>query len=181
MPLDVFNFREHRSSVASFDRRFLLKFATCFVIAVMGLPRGAVASAVSASVEQFYAALLQVMKAGKSAPFRQRYDVLAPVIDRTFDLEDILRITVGPRWVELPPEQQAALKEAFRRYTIATYVSNFDSFSGQRFEIESGLRAAGTGQIVQTISQIPVHRGAVSVNLLIAQIEPSVAALPTTN
>jgi len=148
--MDVFNLRERRSSAAPLERRNLLRFAIPVLIVATGLPRGAVASAVSASVEQLHAALLQVMKAGKSAPFRQRYDVLAPVIDRTFDLEDILKISVGPRWVGLPPELQAALKEAFRRYTIATYVSNFDSFSGQRFEIQPGSMAAGADQIVQT-------------------------------
>jgi len=148
--MDVVNFRERRSLAAPLERRDFLRFAVSFLIVAMGLPRSAVASAVSASVEQFHAALIQVMKAGKSAPFRQRYDVLAPVIDRTFDLEDILRISAGTRWVGLPPEQQAALKEAFRRYTIATYVNNFDSFSGQHFEIEAGLTAAGADQIVQT-------------------------------
>src|SRR5207253_6156092 len=53
-------------------------------------------------------------------------------------------------WAGLPPQQQEALKDEFRRYTIATYVSNFDGFSGQRFEIQPGSTAAGADQIVQT-------------------------------
>ena len=58
--------------------------------------------------------------------------------------------SVGPHWAALTPEQQSALKGAFRRYTIATYVDNFDSFSGQRFEVQPGSTAAGNDQIVRT-------------------------------
>ncbi len=148
--MDVSYCTERRRSAGPLERRRFLHLAIFSAIAVMGLPRGAVASAPTEPVEQLHAALLQVMKAGKSAPFRQRYDALAPVIDRTFDLQDILKIAVGPGWAGLPPEQQAALKEAFRRYTIATYVSNFDNFAGQRFEIQPGMMAAGADQIVRT-------------------------------
>ena len=54
------------------------------------------------------------------------------------------------RWATLPSDQQSALREAFRRYTVAIYVTNFDSFSGQRFEIQPASTAAGEEQIVQT-------------------------------
>src|SRR5207245_2419636 len=80
------------------------------------------------SIEQLHAALIEIMKAGKTAPFRQRYDEIAPVIGRAFDLEAIVRQVIGPRWTTLPPEQQAALTDAFRRYTIASYVANFNSY-----------------------------------------------------
>jgi ABC-type transporter MlaC component len=56
-------------------------------------------------------------------------------IGRTFDLEVILRQVIGPRLAALPPDQRAAVGDAFRRYTIASYVANFDTYSGQRFEI----------------------------------------------
>jgi len=146
--MDFVYLTERHNSAARLERRILLRLA--IFSALMGWPRGAGASAVSASIEQLHAALLQIMKAGQLTPFQQRYDTLAPVIDRTFDLDGILRISVGPRWATLPPEQQAALEEAFRRYTIATYVSNFDNFTGQRFEIDPGPIAAGDDQIVQT-------------------------------
>lgn len=103
-----------------------------------------------AAIEQLNGALIQVMRAGKTTPFQQRYNMLAPVVEHTFDLDTILQSAVGPRWATLPPDQQSALREAFRRYTISTYVSNFDSFSGQRFEILPGIRPAGADQIVQT-------------------------------
>src|SRR5262249_48662798 len=108
------------------------------------------ASATTAPIERFYATLTAIMKAGKAAPFRQRYDSLAPVVDQTFDLQDILESSVGPRWTTLPSEQQKALKEAFRRYTIAIYLTNFDIFAGRSFELQPSSPPAGADQIVQT-------------------------------
>lgn len=78
------------------------------------------------------------MQAGKTAPFRQRYDMIAPVIGWTFDLEVILRQVIGPRLAALPPDQRAAVGDAFRRYTIASYVANFDTYSGRGSVIQQG-------------------------------------------
>ena len=142
--------QERCSSAPLVGRRFVLWVALFGVVAALGPSRSAGASATTAPIEQLYAALQTIMKAGKTAPFRQRYDVLAPVIARTFDLDGILESSVGPRWATLPPEQRSALKEAFRRYTIAIYVTNFDSFSGQRFEVQPSSVPAGEDQIVQT-------------------------------
>jgi phospholipid transport system substrate-binding protein len=72
------------------------------------------------------------------------------VIGRTFDLEAILRQVVGPRWASLPTDQQAALADAFRRYTIASYVANFDSYSGQRFDIAPAVKTVGNDRVVGT-------------------------------
>jgi phospholipid transport system substrate-binding protein len=101
----------------------------------MGLAGGASASEVTAPIEQLDAALLQAMKAGKAAPFQQRYDLLAPAVIRAVDLDSILATGVGAGWGALPPNQQAALRTAFQRYSVATYVSSFDDFSGERFEL----------------------------------------------
>ena len=77
------------------------------------------------------------MRAGRSTPFPQRFDALAPSVDRAFDLETILKVSVGLRWDQLGPTMQAKLLKAFRRFTVATYVANFDSSttaSASRFD-----------------------------------------------
>jgi len=108
------------------------------------------ASEVMMPVEQLHAGLLAIMKAGKTMSFRQRYEMIAPVIGRTFDLDAILRQAVGPRWASLPADQQVALADAFRRYTIASYVANFEGYSGERFEIVPAARAVGSDRVVET-------------------------------
>ena len=131
------------------DRRTILGLALCWTAALLG-PAPAAASEMTAPVEQLHAGLIEIMKAGKTVSFRQRYDKIAPVIGRTFDLDVIVRQVVGPRWAALPPDQQAALADAFRRYTVASYVSNFEDYSGERFEVLPGITAVGNDRVVKT-------------------------------
>jgi ABC-type transporter MlaC component len=137
-------------SITLLDSRALLRLALASIALALGLGQAAVASEVTTPVEQLHAGLMAIMKAGKTAPFRQRYDMIAPVIGRTFDLEVILQQVIGPRLAALPPDQRAAVGDAFRRYTIASYVANFDTYSGQRFEVAPVVRAAGSDRVVET-------------------------------
>jgi phospholipid transport system substrate-binding protein len=107
-------------------------------------------AAAIAPIQQLIDGLLQVMKAGTGVPFSRRFDMLAPVIDRTFDLDAILRQSVGLTWTTLPQDQQTLLAEAFRRYTVATYVNSFDTFDGLHFDVKPATRAVGKEQVVQT-------------------------------
>jgi len=101
--------------------------------------------------------LIEIMKAGTRTPFSQRYDTLAPIIDRTFDLPFVLQESVGPTWGSLPQDQQDMLLQAFRRYTVASYVNSFDNFNGQRFEVKPDTRAVGSGEQVVQTRIIPKH------------------------
>lgn len=124
---------------------------TTFALLVSILPTTSRAEeAAVAPIQQLNEALMNIMKAGVQVPFEKRFDMLAPVIDRVFDLEAILQESVGLTWPNLPPDQQAMLEKAFRRYTVASYVNSFDSYNGQRFEVAPETRAAGSEQIVST-------------------------------
>jgi phospholipid transport system substrate-binding protein len=104
-----------------------------------------------ASIQQLTDGLLQIMKAGSATPFSTRFDMLAPLIDRIFDLDAVLRTSVGSAWASLPPSQQDLLRPVFRRYTIASYVNSFNHFDGQRFNVEPQTRPLGNDeQIVRT-------------------------------
>src|SRR6516165_7641175 len=108
--------RKCSMSLAAPDRRTLLQLALCWIV-FGSAPAAAVASEMTAPVEQLHTGLIEIMKAGKTA---------------------------------LPPDQQAALGDAFRRYTIASYVSNFDDYSGERFEVLPGVAAVGNDRVVKT-------------------------------
>jgi phospholipid transport system substrate-binding protein len=108
------------------------------------------ASAVTAPIRAFYDSLLDVMRRAKALGVHGRYDTLAPVIRATFDLAAMTRISIGPRWNSIPPEQQAALIDGFTRMTIATYANQFDGFSGERFEVDPEVEARKTGSVVHT-------------------------------
>jgi phospholipid transport system substrate-binding protein len=105
----------------------------------------------NAPIQQLTDGLLRSMKTGTGTAFRQRFDILAPVIDQVFDLDAVLRTSVGSAWTSLSPDQQDMLRPAFRRYTVASYVNNFNSFNGQQFTVEPQARPVGNGeQVVRT-------------------------------
>jgi phospholipid transport system substrate-binding protein len=113
----------------------ILRLLLCIGGFALGFSRLVIASEVTAPIEQLDAGLLQVMKAGKTAPFQQRYDLLAPLVIRAFDLDFVLQNAIGAAWESLPADQQKSLKTAFQRYSIAIYVANFDDYSGERFDL----------------------------------------------
>jgi phospholipid transport system substrate-binding protein len=137
-------------SVTSPDRRTFFRLALGSTGLALGWGGAAAASEVTGPVEQLHAGLVAIMKAGKAASFRQRYEMISPIVGRIFDLDIILRQAIGPRWASLPADQQTALGDAFRRYTIASYVSNFDGYSGEQFEVVPVVRAVGGDRIVAT-------------------------------
>lgn len=101
-----------------------------------------------ATIGRFNKALLTVMKAGGRTDFGHRFQSLAPAIEQAFDLPAVLAVSVGPSWTNLPPDQQGRLLDAFRRYTVASYVANFDSYSGQSFTVSPDTRPVGAGRVV---------------------------------
>ncbi len=107
-------------------------------------------SAAAAPIAALDEGLLRIMQAGKASPFGQRYASLTPIVQQTFDLDTILETSVGPRWRSFTPDQQQELQAEFLRFTVASYVSNFASFSGEKFETDPETRAVGTEQVVTT-------------------------------
>ena len=89
-------------------------------------------------------------------------------IDRVFDLAGILRISIGPRWSDIEAAQQASLLKVFRSFTVASYIANFDSYDGERFEIAPTLRAIGTDQVVST-TLVPTSGDTVRIDYVMRQ------------
>jgi phospholipid transport system substrate-binding protein len=97
--------------------------ALAVIGAMAGAARAAEPEQAMAPVKALDAALIEAMKAGRDAPFRDRYKALAPAVESAFDLPAILEVSVGPRWASLSPAMQAQLLHVFRRFTIASYVA----------------------------------------------------------
>ena len=101
-----------------------------------------------APVAQLNDALLAAMKAGDRMSFQQRYRMLDPVIGQTFNLDAVLAASVGLRFASMQAADKAQLATAFRRYTVSSYVSNFNSYNGQSFEILPDVRHVGGNEVV---------------------------------
>ncbi len=131
------------------SRRAALGAGLALVALPVGRARAADPQAV-APIQALNQGLIAGMKAGKQTPFTQRYAALAPVIERAFDLPTILQSSVGLRWSSLAPADQQRLLEAFRKFTVASYVANFDQFGGETLTISPDTRSIGQDQVVGT-------------------------------
>jgi len=98
--------------------------------------RGAAAEGgASEVVRHFYDVLLSTMRDAEKLGFKGRYQALAPVVLATFDVPFMTRLSVGPPWAKLSPDEKHRAGQAFARYITTNYASEFDGYSGERFEI----------------------------------------------
>lgn len=125
-------------------RRALPALALCpFVSPALG-------QSPTALVEMFHNTLLDIMRSAPRLGVRGRYERLAPVMAQVFDLTTMTRIAVGPAWTGFSAADQAALTEAFARWSIATYAARFDGFSGETFTTQGVQTTANGDQLVRT-------------------------------
>ncbi len=107
------------------------------------------------TVQALNSGLLASMRAGTGAGQAGRARIVAPVIDRTFDIPLMTRLAVGPAWTRIAPAEQAGLVSAFRALTIAQYAKNFDSFGGERFAVMPQVETRGADKLVRTTLVVP--------------------------
>ncbi|MGD0104232.1 MAG: ABC transporter substrate-binding protein [Rhodopila sp.] len=101
----------------------------------------------AATIKQFNVALLAAMQAGGRTDFNHRFQALASAVDRAFDLRTVLSVSVGLGWASLSQDQQGRLLDAFRRYTVVSYVANFDSYAGQTFTVSPEMRSLDADRV----------------------------------
>lgn len=121
-----------------------------------------------AQIERFYAVLLGVMKQAKQLSFDGRYARLAPAVAEVFNLPLMTRLAVGPGWPQIPPAQQQALTSAFARFTVSEYASQFDGYSGERFDVTPAATANPNGVLVDS-RLVKSNGGTVSFKYLMRQ------------
>ncbi|MDN5934887.1 MAG: HpnM family protein [Nitrosospira sp.] len=108
------------------------------VVMLLAVPGSWAATTASGSPEQIvhrlHESLIKAMREGGKLGYRGRFELLAPVIDRTHDLDLIARTTLGADWVQLNAEQQRVFTDVFRKLSIGTYAGWFKSHEGEHFE-----------------------------------------------
>src|SRR6185436_15275598 len=101
-------------------------------------------------IEAFYAKLVDTMKRGKELGLQGRYRELTPIVEASFDLPGMARLSVGPAWNMLSMPDQMAITDAFTRMTIANYAKNFASFGGEVFTVDPAVKMRNEDKIVES-------------------------------
>lgn len=86
-------------------------------------------------VERLNAAMLQSMQSARDLGYQGRYQLLEPVLRRSFDFPFMARIAVGRDWTELSASAREQVVDLFAEMSIANFAARFDDFSGEHFAI----------------------------------------------
>ena len=137
--------------------------------AAIGRP-GVLSSSIAATaatpqglIEGLHGALIEVMRDAKRLGPKGRFDKLRQPVVSTLDLEGMLKIAVGDYWAQASAAEREKLLAAFRDYSVSSFASRFDGYSGERFE---------------TLGTAPGPRGTVLVRTRI--LGPSTDPVPIT-
>lgn len=101
-----------------------------------------------APVQSFYDTLVSTMKQGKALGIKGRYEKLKPVVEASFDMPGMTRLSVGPAWNTMSEADHKALTAALTRYTVASYAANFKSFGGEKFTVEPAPKDRNADKVV---------------------------------
>jgi phospholipid transport system substrate-binding protein len=120
-------------------------------------------------VGRLHEALLGVMKDAKALGYEGRYERLAPVVQRLFDLPFMAEKSVGRHWATAGEQNQKALVATFSRFTVANFAGRFDGWSGQVFRTV-GVEPSTHGTVlVRTHLDVPKEEG-VELNYRLRQV-----------
>jgi len=140
--------RNRRSAIRSALRAFAGLGVVLSGLLVLP-PAPARAAGPSDAIRQFYVVLLDTMRQAQQLGPRGRYQKLEPVVLRTFDVPYMAKLSIGPGWNALTPDQKKRAAQAYGRYITATYASRFDGYSGERLDV-LGEQKIKRGTMVQS-------------------------------
>ena len=131
-----------------------MKLNKIVIVVITGLTLARVGFAEEISPEStvnlFHEVLFDVFKNSGSLSTKERYTRLASAIDNTFNMRFMIKVAAGTSWRDADEEGRSDLLKAFRRMSIATYVSRFIGYSNQRFKTIKTVSGMRDLQLVYT-------------------------------
>lgn len=87
------------------------------------------------TVNSLHSSLLKGMQGGDKLGFQGRFKLLAPIVERSLDLDFIAKTILGKKLrTKLNREQQQIYISHFHKLSISTYAGWFKEYDGERFK-----------------------------------------------
>lgn len=138
-------------------------FACLIAVIMAALPQrisiAANTPAATSVVERLHGALYDAMRRADELGVKGRYQLLEPVVVSSFDFTKMVRIMSGGAWRDTDADTRARLVDAFSRFSVGTYASQFDGYSGQTFVTEREEKGPGATILVHTRIDSPGKPG----------------------
>lgn len=117
-------------------------------------------------IEGLYRTLIDIMQHAKQLGVKGRYEKLAPVLAKAYDVPSMAQASVGRGWETMQPKQQADIIDAFTRMMVATYANRFDDYTGEHFEITQTLDQPPADKMIKT-QVVPTSGKPVALNYVV--------------
>ena len=101
----------------------------------------------AAVVSGLHQKLVEVMHEPGPQNFEKRYEALAPVVTQVFDTPAIAKVILSRYWDTLSEDQRREFENLLERFSIATYASRFDGYSGEQF-VETPAQPIQSGRVL---------------------------------
>src|SRR5215467_5158458 len=133
------------------NRRSIFRLLTAgAALAVLPVSASRADAPAVGTIKTFYDTLLAVMQQANTLGLKGRYEKLDPAVHKAFNLALMTRLSVGPDWVKLNPEEQKSLTTAFSDLSVSTYASRFNGYSGEHFDVDPNPTQTASDVIVNT-------------------------------
>lgn len=120
--------------------------ATSAVFPTVSAAHAASQTGATAPIQALYDALSQAARGNGNN--EQRQTIIGAAVDNAYNLEEILHRSIGLHYNNLTDEERTTLLKAFRKFTIARYVSTFKPGSGALFSVSASITTDPTGRAV---------------------------------
>jgi phospholipid transport system substrate-binding protein len=130
-------------------RHLFLFLAGAMLWSMATLPPALAQSSASSFIQQTGQALIAELETAKSQQARRQ--ALADIINRTVDVDEVAKFSLGRFWRQASPEQQKQYVDAFRRSLIATITARIGDFTGVKFTVGRSTPNGAETQVQSTI------------------------------
>src|SRR5581483_3600286 len=104
-------------------------------------------AAAAQTVQRLNAVLIEVLTNGNTLQYQGRYQKLQPVLAAVFDIPEMTRVAVGPKWSELSDSDKQKMSDLFGRYLTTMYAARFKAQGGGGIQM-GDVTPRGSGKMV---------------------------------
>lgn len=139
------------------------------VFLVFSAPAAADGRTATDVVRGFQDSLLEVMKSADELGVAGRFDALKPILTSAFNMPVMVATAAGPFWRAAGEDERQRLIAAFRRMSVASVATLFDSYDGETFRVVRERETGGPTLLVDTqivrVADTPIDISYVTVRL----------------
>lgn len=101
-------------------------------------------------ITSFHNALLQILDEQSGQTDQARYDALQQTMDTAFNFDVMIKTISGRHWRDANEAERAALRQAFRDVSIATYADQYAGLTDGSFQTITGREGPRGLKLVDT-------------------------------